>query len=244
MKIEDAQNARVFQYVTSSGLIVETLNNTVPVFNPYNAAFHWYNLLNSVDLRDVSSSIEIVSCDIAAGTAVYPSYTFLEQTPQPLYFGGIKIPVVDAAPMTSGWFGEDPTTPWGTLEDSHDPFADFYLNASFAELNQQAISCLETQKRVIVGYIPNAPVSMSASDKERIEVAAKDHTTHLESLTLSREHSNPNFLSTTYQRLKQFGWGLWLKRSDLSKDASTFWSRIATVLEPRQYFAAGFDPLT
>jgi len=240
MKIEDFQNAKFFHYVSDSGFVVETPDCTVPVFNPDNAAIYWHDFNSSVDFVKPGATCELISVDYAPVTLTYPTSPFLQHTPQTLYFGKFSQSVADAGTTAVQWFGDDAAA-WAALRDSYNPLSDFYLTSSVEELNQLATSCFGTYKREVVDYVPKLPVLISASDKERIELEAKDHTTHFESMTLSREHSSADLFSTVANGLNKYGWRIWLQSSKSSNGSSSFSSRPTSAKQPRPFVAVGFN---
>jgi hypothetical protein len=242
MKIEDFQNVKFYQYVDDSGFVVETPDSTVPIFNPNTAAIRWHDFNSSIDFVKPELTCEFTSSNFVPITLPYLASPIPQQTPQSPYFGMLVQTSVDAGTTVVRWLGDDAAA-WAAFRDSYNPFSDFLVATSVAELNQVAIACFGTYEREVVDYAPKLPVSISASDKERIELEAKDHTTHFESMTLSREHSSADLFSTVTNGLNQYGWRIWLHSSKSSSGSSSCSSRLTSAKLPRPLVAVGSIPM-
>jgi hypothetical protein len=135
--------------------------------------------------------------------------------------------------VTAEWFGEgaNATHPEARTIDffAYDPA---YVVGTALENQLQFVSqCFRRQENLFVDHVcVPAPLMrgkkylVSESERERTEAAAKDHTVHLEFLSLSREHSDSNLFSTAVQELKRIA-RRWLKNLNLPGTWSSFWPR-------------------
>jgi hypothetical protein len=236
MKVEYFQSVGHLRYETRSGFVVEAVGSALPVFNSIDSAIDWYDF-GPMELGGPGSTYEITWSDT---DPVYQADLCSGFPLQTVYFGEGARPVADAETATAQWFGEDSTAVWWAVNDSRYSVPDIYISSSIADLNQRSRSWFETRDREIVGHKANVAISISTSDKERIELAAKDHTVHFESMTLSREHSSVDLFSTVTNGLNQYGWRIWLHSSKSSNGSSSFSSRLTSARQPRPFVAVGF----
>ncbi len=214
------QDVRAFRYTTESGFAVETTNSVLPVFNADEKSLFWHELA------------------VYAFEEFWKANSILFSPPelQKVYFSR------DFEISVAQW--------WERYERNAD---ETWAHSSAiwvcpSELPVQALDCSTYVLENVVGnqiqfaasifaksevfYIDHVPLMggkmflLPACEKERTEAAAKDHTTHLELLNLSREHSASNLFSTVVRELKSFGWRIWQRYSNSSWRPLSAWPRL------------------
>jgi hypothetical protein len=202
------ESAHTFQYRTDSGFAFETFNKVLPVFNAEEQSVGWYNF-------EPSSPWDL--------------YSLPKQELQSPYLGETG---------EGEWIGHS------AIAFLADPepvaIADFFIDSRFdvrAAVEgwiRSARQCFERLEKRLVDHNPVRLLLMagrkylvSRTQRERTEAAADDHTTHLELLTLSRDHSGQTSFSAVFRGLREFGWRLWsqLIYRNSSSIFCTPWSR-------------------
>jgi hypothetical protein len=232
MLLDNAHNAKCFRYETGSGFAFETLNGVLPVFNPYDSRVTWYDFESraSDDLyfsRWLQRAIlnERVKSIVDSATAA----------------------VRQENEANTNWLG---LTAFPSLEPPTCA-STFYVGTVVGDQIQFSLQCFGTYVGCVVEHNPGHAVLLaggqylvSRSERERTEASARDHSTHLEYLTLAREHSNQNFFSTLDHKLKEFGWRTWLRDLGLSNGASKVWSLFTSALPPCPSYSIVFSQMS
>jgi hypothetical protein len=234
MKIEDVQPAKVFRYETESGIAVETYSRALPVFNADDRSFDWYDLA-SVPLANLNSLrvplqwtrvhwfsddaiLSFSSIRLNKWYGNYASTIELDfSAPNALEGTAIFVDMSASNAVNLNWLACIP---------------DFYVATVVDERTQFSRKCLGKHENRLVYHKPGRSPLMagkeylvSRCEQERTEASAKIHVTHLEFLTLSRDHSNTNLFSAAIHRLSRFGWRIWRKYSSIFGSRSNFWPR-------------------
>ncbi len=230
MNIEDLPKLNVYRYETSSGFVIEMPNSVLPVFDAQSASVEWH--------------------DFEASSLDFYASPHLEQVFQKWYLDEAARAIVASA-TERRWFGDEANTIYvnqtiSQIFDRVSGSAQFYIGTAVETLVQFSRPCFGKFVNQIIGHNPGQCVLMagaeyliSASERETTEGTARDHTSHFEFVTLSREHSSPNLFSTAIQKAKRFGWRIWFQLG-FSNRVSSFWSRFARLGPLCPNFAIGF----
>jgi hypothetical protein len=201
------QTAKVFRYQTVSGFAFETSNKTLPVFNADDKSVAWYSFEQP---------------------SLWDLYLLPQEKVQTLYFGEAG---------QAEWIGNADAVLTGSELPAIDNFlveSRFNVGTTVEGWIQSACQCFERLENRLVDHNPVRLVLMagrkyliSRSQREGTEAAADDHTTHLELLTLSRDHSERTSFSAVFRGLREFGWRLWsqLTSRSFSSIFCSPWSR-------------------
>lgn len=240
VKPDHAENANVFRFETESGFIVETSNDVLPVFNAETESLAWFDLVPRLVLSDYVFGVSQRSSGMLC----------LNQERSPSATPSITQFYENEA--AAHWPGDGAATTFAHLTSTAvDPFTcptRFCLGTVVQEGIWFTRPCFSTNKNRIIGQTTGHSLLMAGKEylvshcvRERTEASAKDHSTHIEFLILSREHSESNSISTAPQKLKEFGRRVCLEDSGLSDGLWKLWSRFMSVILPLRLFAGGFD---
>jgi hypothetical protein len=214
MRIENFQHAKVFRYETESGFGIETVYNVVPVFNMDEKSVDWYNLAFSPLIKFDSLRVPQQKMQMYRFSEGIADFNLIETTQGWVNYANTIY--IDSS--VSSTFATLPSPP------------DFYVGTFALDQVQLACQCLQRHEKRIVDHNCGHSLLMagheylvSRDEQERTEASAKTHVTHLEFLTLSRDHSNPNLFSTALKQLRKFGWRTWFTISQLSGERSNSW---------------------
>jgi hypothetical protein len=230
MNIEDMPKLNGFRYETSSGFVIEMPNSVLPVYDAENASVNWYDL-------------ELSSLD------EHYSSPHLEQMFRQWYLDDGARTIIRS--VVEDWgSGDEVKRRWLSLTSSRylDPIPDstyFCVGNIVEDRIEFSRRCLGKFVNQIIGHNPGQCVLMagaeyliSASERETTEGTARDHTSHFEFVTLSREHSSPDLFSTAIQKAKRFGWRKWFQLS-LSNRAAISWPRFVDLVPLCPCFVGG-----
>jgi hypothetical protein len=225
MKFEDLQETQIYRYETNSGFAVESCSSVLPLFNADEKSVRWFDFpLLSAEAKSVQ----------------WYSFPLASQE-----FFSLPIGQTDIQTL---WFDQDPSVSFG-LADAAQQFDNFhellhfeltnpafnhctdgfsfYLGSVVEKQIEFSRQCFRKRENRIVDHKQGRSLLLAGHKylvprcaQERTKVSAKHHTTHLEFLTLSRDHSNQNLFSAAIHKLKGFGWSIWRKYFISSHGAS------------------------
>lgn len=221
----DFYNVKPFRYETQSGFVVETRNSVLPLFNADDRSIDWYSFVQPSHadsylflLSEQHMQAQHFSSDLSATFDLPAGDSYFFGLPQhELQMHSFNQDAVSADSTPLALFNSPTFVPC------------FYVRTAAKDHVQSSRPYFERYKNRIISQKHSRlragkDYFVSPCEQERIEASAKDHVTHFESLILSRDHSNPKFLSTVFRELKRFG-RRWLKNSNSFGTRSNFWPR-------------------
>jgi hypothetical protein len=223
MEIKYPEDAEVFRYKTKSGFRVETFNNVMPVFDADEKSVSWYNFAPS------PSELFRISLQLAAEAPFSEVMTAW-------YNEGPNLIQLDSSayPSLESIFCEPAYCVGTVVEDG-------------IQISRQCLGSRDNrivdQKHGSSLLLAGQEYLVSRNEQERTKAAAKDHVTHLELMTLSRDHSRSNLFSTAVRKLKRFGWGVWRNYWNSSNRGSNCSARVIRSGQSCPSFAIAFIPL-
>jgi hypothetical protein len=235
MNIEEFKLKRVYRYETESGFAIESHNGVLPVFNADDKSVDWYEF-PPTSLTDIySSPVALQKLQLLAFAQDADAGVTTAMSGQ-LY--------TNFAIALHNWM----TAPLPFDPDSS--LSNFHIWVSVDDLildSRRGLGKCERrivdQRHICALLMAGQVYLVSQDEQERTEKSAKDHVTHLEFLTLSRDHSDSNLFSAAIHKLHRFAWRVLRKCISSSFRVSNCLARATRFGQLCPSFAVVFGPL-
>jgi hypothetical protein len=189
---------KLHRFETASGLFVETFDQAIPIYDAEQAAINWFDIPSRPIVNDERD------CPEQSNVNVYASKLFSD------FITALSLKEIQRSISDAG-VCSDPNV--FAIDQFFAITPTFQFDTAVASGVERARKSLAYQSRLVGHRIRKAVLLAgrryltSASDRERTELSAKSHVTHLEFLALSRNHGSAPVFPAVFAGLRGLSGG-------------------------------------